>query len=172
MSRRDLLSRICKCIFSMNSMSQERVMVEFSYIFCVCGENAHVLVCSYSILNNLTSINVKTSLYWFFVSLIVSCHICVILFLFFLADDRSSSVPGKVTKASAAAKRSIADSEEKSEAYKSIFTTHSSAKRPKEECSNWVTHTAYCFWNSDEPDCNLSTAFLPWGFLVQLQCRK
>lgn len=64
---------------------------------------------------------------------------------FFLADDRGSSVPGKVNKASTATKRSIADSDEKSEAYKSIFTTHSSAKRPKEECSNWVTHTAYCF---------------------------
>ncbi|NXL88130.1 RTF2 protein, partial [Alectura lathami] len=62
------------------------------------------------------------------------------------SDDGSSSVPGKVNKASSAAtKRSIADSEEKSEAYKSIFTTHSSAKRSKEECSNWVTHTAYCF---------------------------
>ncbi|XP_035199722.1 replication termination factor 2 isoform X3 [Oxyura jamaicensis] len=62
------------------------------------------------------------------------------------ADNGSSSVPGKVTKAaSTTTKRSIADSEEKSEAYKSIFTSHSSAKRSKEECSNWVTHTAYCF---------------------------
>ncbi|XP_040432197.1 replication termination factor 2 isoform X1 [Cygnus olor] len=62
------------------------------------------------------------------------------------ADNGSSSVPGKVNKAaSTTTKRSIADSEEKSEAYKSIFTSHSSAKRSKEECSNWVTHTAYCF---------------------------
>ncbi|XP_006881717.1 PREDICTED: protein RTF2 homolog isoform X1 [Elephantulus edwardii] len=41
-------------------------------------------------------------------------------------------------------KRSIADSEE-SEAYKSLFTTHSSAKRSKEESAHWVTHTSYCF---------------------------
>lgn len=65
---------------------------------------------------------------------------------FSLGDNGSSSVPGKVNKAaSTTTKRSIADSEEKSEAYKSIFTSHSSAKRSKEECSNWVTHTAYCF---------------------------
>lgn len=45
---------------------------------------------------------------------------------------------------SGALKRSIADSEE-SETYKSIFTTHSSAKRSKEESAHWVTHTSYCF---------------------------
>nr|XP_025957676.1 protein RTF2 homolog isoform X1 [Dromaius novaehollandiae] len=62
------------------------------------------------------------------------------------ADNGSSSVPGKVNKGSSSTtKRSIADSEEKSEAYKSIFTSHSSAKRSKEECSNWITHTAYYF---------------------------
>nr|KAF6358977.1 replication termination factor 2 [Pipistrellus kuhlii] len=43
-----------------------------------------------------------------------------------------------------ATKRSIAQSEE-SEAYKSLFTTHSSAKRSKEESAHWVTHTSYCF---------------------------
>uniref|UniRef100_A0A8C8VK76 Replication termination factor 2 n=1 Tax=Pelusios castaneus TaxID=367368 RepID=A0A8C8VK76_9SAUR len=58
----------------------------------------------------------------------------------------SSSVSGKVSKASSGTtKRPIADREEKSEAYKSIFTSHSSAKRSKEESSNWITHTAYCF---------------------------
>ncbi|KAM9249521.1 replication termination factor 2 isoform 1-T3 [Dugong dugon] len=52
---------------------------------------------------------------------------------------------GKVGKpACETAKRSIADSEE-SEAYKSLFTSHSSAKRPKEESAHWVTHTSYCF---------------------------
>ncbi|KAM5304011.1 replication termination factor 2 [Glossophaga mutica] len=52
---------------------------------------------------------------------------------------------GKVGKPpGAATKRSIADSGE-SEAYKSIFTTHSSAKRSKEESAHWVTHTSYCF---------------------------
>ncbi|XP_074928355.1 replication termination factor 2 isoform X2 [Chelonoidis abingdonii] len=58
----------------------------------------------------------------------------------------SSSASGKISKASAGTtKRSIVDSEEKSEAYKSIFTSHSSAKRSKEESSNWITHTAYYF---------------------------
>ncbi|XP_057234585.1 replication termination factor 2 [Malurus melanocephalus] len=64
------------------------------------------------------------------------------------SENGNPSVPGKVNKASSSSsttKRSIADSEDKSEAYKSIFTTHSSAKRSKEECSNWVTHTAYYF---------------------------
>ncbi|NWT27391.1 RTF2 protein, partial [Cardinalis cardinalis] len=62
------------------------------------------------------------------------------------SENGNPSVPGKVNKApSSSTKRSIADSEDKSEAYKSIFTTHSSAKRSKEECSNWVTHTAYYF---------------------------
>ncbi|NXD20814.1 RTF2 protein, partial [Spelaeornis formosus] len=61
------------------------------------------------------------------------------------SENGNPSVPGKANKASSTTKRSIADSEDKSEAYKSIFTTHSSAKRSKEECSNWVTHTAYYF---------------------------
>ncbi|XP_034021958.1 replication termination factor 2 isoform X3 [Thalassophryne amazonica] len=42
-------------------------------------------------------------------------------------------------------KRSIQDMEEKSEAFKSLFTSHSSAKRTKEQMSNWVTHTPYHF---------------------------
>ncbi|EFB30233.1 hypothetical protein PANDA_010145 [Ailuropoda melanoleuca] len=59
------------------------------------------------------------------------------------AANGSSS--GKVGKPPCGAtKRSIADSEE-SEAYKSLFTTHSSAKRSKEESAHWVTHTSYCF---------------------------
>nr|XP_061814558.1 replication termination factor 2-like isoform X1 [Nerophis lumbriciformis] len=45
----------------------------------------------------------------------------------------------------AASKRSIQEMEEKSEAFKSIFTTHSSAKRTKDQTSNWVTHTPYHF---------------------------
>ncbi|KAK1796401.1 hypothetical protein P4O66_009459 [Electrophorus voltai] len=45
----------------------------------------------------------------------------------------------------AGSKRSIQDMEEKSEAYKSIFTSHSSAKRTKSQMSNWVTHTPYHF---------------------------
>nr|XP_035976940.1 replication termination factor 2 isoform X3 [Halichoerus grypus] len=59
------------------------------------------------------------------------------------AANGSSS--GKVGKPlCGTTKRSIADSEE-SEAYKSLFTTHSSAKRSKEESAHWVTHTSYCF---------------------------
>ncbi|XP_037597311.1 replication termination factor 2 [Cebus imitator] len=59
------------------------------------------------------------------------------------ATNESSS--GKAGKPMCGAiKRSIADSEE-SEAYKSLFTTHSSAKRSKEESAHWVTHTSYCF---------------------------
>ncbi|XP_020339365.1 replication termination factor 2-like isoform X1 [Oncorhynchus kisutch] len=42
-------------------------------------------------------------------------------------------------------KRSIQTMEEKSETYKSLFTSHSSAKRTKDQTSNWVTHTPYHF---------------------------
>nr|XP_002720919.1 replication termination factor 2 isoform X1 [Oryctolagus cuniculus] len=57
----------------------------------------------------------------------------------------SGSSSGKAGKPPCGApKRSIADSDE-SETYKSIFTTHSSAKRSKEESAHWVTHTSYCF---------------------------
>lgn len=42
-------------------------------------------------------------------------------------------------------KRSIQKMEEKSEVYKSLFTSHSSAKRTKDQTSNWVTHTPYHF---------------------------
>lgn len=57
----------------------------------------------------------------------------------------NGSASGKVGKPPCGAlKRSIADSEE-SETYKSIFTSHSSAKRSKEESAHWVTHTSYCF---------------------------
>ncbi|XP_055963423.1 replication termination factor 2 [Sorex fumeus] len=61
------------------------------------------------------------------------------------AAATSGAPAGKAGKAERAApKRSIAESEE-SEAYKSLFTTHSSAKRPKEAAAHWVTHTSYCF---------------------------
>ncbi|XP_030585882.1 replication termination factor 2 [Archocentrus centrarchus] len=57
----------------------------------------------------------------------------------------SSSSKGTKSSSAAATKRSIQDMEEKSEAFKSLFTTHSSAKRTKEQTSNWVTHTPYHF---------------------------
>ncbi|XP_036101759.1 replication termination factor 2 isoform X3 [Molossus molossus] len=57
----------------------------------------------------------------------------------------NGSSAGKVGKPPCGAtKRPIAASEE-SEAYKSLFTSHSSAKRSKEESAHWVTHTSYCF---------------------------
>uniref|UniRef100_H9GMW6 Replication termination factor 2 n=1 Tax=Anolis carolinensis TaxID=28377 RepID=H9GMW6_ANOCA len=56
-------------------------------------------------------------------------------------NESASSSSGKESKN---VKRPIANVE-KSEAYKSIFTSHSSAKRSKDESSNWITHTAYYF---------------------------
>lgn len=72
------------------------------------------------------------------------------LFIFLATNESSSGKAGKPL--CGATKRSIADSEE-SEAYKSLFTTHSSAKRSKEESAHWVTHTSYCFWS---PQCHSS----------------
>ncbi|XP_026204407.1 replication termination factor 2 [Anabas testudineus] len=64
-----------------------------------------------------------------------------------VAAPSGSSSSSKITKSSTATgtKRSIQNMEEKSEAFKSLFTTHSSAKRTKEQISNWVTHTPYHF---------------------------
>ncbi|XP_037667408.1 replication termination factor 2 isoform X1 [Choloepus didactylus] len=61
-------------------------------------------------------------------------------------EKKASAVPKSAAgkPPCGAMKRSIAESEE-SEAYKSLFTTHSSAKRSKEESAHWVTHTSYCF---------------------------
>ncbi|XP_070758833.1 replication termination factor 2 [Enoplosus armatus] len=64
------------------------------------------------------------------------------------SGSSSSSKGTKSSTTSAATtttKRSIQDMEERSEAFKSLFTTHSSAKRTKEQTSNWVTHTPYHF---------------------------
>ncbi|KAL6458388.1 hypothetical protein MHYP_G00336180 [Metynnis hypsauchen] len=68
------------------------------------------------------------------------------------SSSSGDSAPGpsgssKTAKPAAAvgSKRSIQDMEGKSEAYKSLFTTHSSAKRSKDQISNWVTHTPYHF---------------------------
>ncbi|KAL0977884.1 hypothetical protein UPYG_G00162660 [Umbra pygmaea] len=58
-----------------------------------------------------------------------------------------SSSSSKVVKplAASGSKRSIQSMDEKSEIYKSLFTSHSSAKRTKDQTSNWVTHTPYHF---------------------------
>ncbi|XP_074497898.1 replication termination factor 2 [Sebastes fasciatus] len=57
----------------------------------------------------------------------------------------SSSSKGAKSLTSAATKRSVQEMTEKSEVFKSLFTTHSSAKRTKAQTSNWVTHTPYHF---------------------------
>lgn len=66
-----------------------------------------------------------------------------------VAGSSGSSSSSKGTKSSTssatATKRSIQEMTEKSEAFKSLFTTHSSAKRTKDQTSNWVTHTPYHF---------------------------
>ncbi|XP_075032583.1 replication termination factor 2 [Mixophyes fleayi] len=59
------------------------------------------------------------------------------------ADSVSSE--NAAMSSSAPAKRPLPSTDQKSEAYKSIFTSHSSAKRTKDQSSNWVTHTAYYF---------------------------
>ncbi|XP_038658851.1 replication termination factor 2 isoform X2 [Scyliorhinus canicula] len=63
------------------------------------------------------------------------------------AKSSSTSTPsGKASKlATGITKRSHTETGEKSEAYKSIFTSHSSAKRAREEKPNWITHTAYYY---------------------------
>lgn len=59
--------------------------------------------------------------------------------------ETSGSSKGIKSSVASATKRSIQSMEGKSEAFKSLFTTHSSAKRTKEQTSNWVTHTPYHF---------------------------
>ncbi|KAJ8358618.1 hypothetical protein SKAU_G00151430 [Synaphobranchus kaupii] len=62
-------------------------------------------------------------------------------------SSSSSSSSSKLSRPIAAGggKRSIQEMAEKSEIYKSLFTSHSTAKRTKEQTSNWVTHTPYHF---------------------------
>lgn len=60
-------------------------------------------------------------------------------------DSQSSSSDAAAKSSSSCTKRPAPGSERKSEAYKSIFTSHNSAKRTKEQSSNWITHTAYYF---------------------------
>ncbi|KAM3877542.1 replication termination factor 2 [Diretmus argenteus] len=62
-----------------------------------------------------------------------------------VAGPSGSSSSSRGAKSSTATKRSIQNMEEQSETFKSLFTTHSSAKRTKEQTSNWVTHTPYHF---------------------------
>lgn len=107
---------------------------------CDSPEKTYIFhLCTHYVLNTFFHLYLNT---------FINCKLLCMLHSipFSLSDNGNSSVPGKVNKAaSTTTKRSIADSEEKSEAYKSIFTSHSSAKRSKEECSNWITHTAYYF---------------------------
>ncbi|XP_034387706.1 replication termination factor 2 [Cyclopterus lumpus] len=57
----------------------------------------------------------------------------------------SDSSKGTKSLTSSTDKRSFQEMTEKSEVFKSLFTTHSSAKRTKDQTSNWVTHTPYHF---------------------------
>ncbi|XP_068568545.1 replication termination factor 2 [Cebidichthys violaceus] len=57
----------------------------------------------------------------------------------------SSSSKDSKSATSSTTKRSFQEMTEKSEVFKSLFTTHSSAKRTKDQTSNWVTHTPYHF---------------------------
>ncbi|XP_069809734.1 replication termination factor 2 isoform X2 [Dendropsophus ebraccatus] len=64
----------------------------------------------------------------------------------FIPSSKSSEQTSeKAVPSSSATKRPLPSTDKKSEAYKSIFTSHSSAKRTKDQSSNWVTHTAYYF---------------------------
>lgn len=60
-------------------------------------------------------------------------------------SSSSSSSSAGAAAAAVGVKRSIQEMDGKSEAFKSLFTTHSSAKRTKDQTSNWVTHTPYHF---------------------------
>lgn len=62
-----------------------------------------------------------------------------------VAGPSSSKSSSSSSNGSSAPKRSIQEMQDKSEAFKSIFTSHSSAKRTKDQMSNWVTHTPYHF---------------------------
>lgn len=61
------------------------------------------------------------------------------------SGSSSSSSEDTKSATASASKRSVQEMEEKSEVFKSLFTSHSSAKRTKEQTSNWVTHTPYHF---------------------------
>ncbi|XP_058488590.1 replication termination factor 2 [Solea solea] len=61
------------------------------------------------------------------------------------SSGSSSSSEGTKSLTAAATKRSVQVMEGKSEVFKSLFTSHSSAKRTKDQTSNWVTHTPYHF---------------------------
>uniref|UniRef100_A0AAQ4RRC2 Replication termination factor 2 n=1 Tax=Gasterosteus aculeatus aculeatus TaxID=481459 RepID=A0AAQ4RRC2_GASAC len=64
-----------------------------------------------------------------------------------VAGPSGSSISSQGSKSSMSSnsKRSYQEMTEKSEVFKSLFTTHSSAKRTKDQTSNWVTHTPYHF---------------------------
>ncbi|XP_063071462.1 replication termination factor 2 [Engraulis encrasicolus] len=65
------------------------------------------------------------------------------------SSSAASDPSSKDTKASSSSaigsKRSVQEMTDKSEVFKSLFTSHSSAKRTKDQTSNWVTHTPYHF---------------------------
>lgn len=61
------------------------------------------------------------------------------------ASDPSSKDAKASSSSAIGSKRSVQEMTDKSEVFKSLFTSHSSAKRTKDQTSNWVTHTPYHF---------------------------
>ncbi|XP_053309417.1 replication termination factor 2 [Spea bombifrons] len=59
------------------------------------------------------------------------------------ADDGSGSLEKTSRSSSSTSKRSLQDDNGKSEAYKSIFSSHSSAKRTKDQACNWISPSTF-----------------------------
>lgn len=78
-----------------------------------------------------------------------SLTLCPVVFFCSASGPSTSGESSKAMKtpmgAAMGSKRSIQEMTDKTETYKSLFTSHSSAKRSKDQLSNWVTHTPYHF---------------------------
>ncbi|KAM8947530.1 replication termination factor 2 [Pelodytes ibericus] len=57
--------------------------------------------------------------------------------------EESSEPSEKAATSSSIGKRPTSNNDGKSEAYKSIFSSHSSAKRPKDEYCNWIAQSTF-----------------------------
>ena len=110
-------------------MVNEKQSLTYIYIY-ICRVNANRCLCFNSNLNSWP--------HGFYISVFLPpC--------FAVAAGPSGSSKGVASSTKSSTKRTIQEMEEKSEAFKSLFTTHSSAKRTKDQTSNWVTHTPYHF---------------------------
>lgn len=93
------------------------------------------------------------SLYKWCINFCWNSECCFTLWHVVFFCSASSGPSGESSKAiktpaepATGSKRSIQEMTDKSEIYKSLFTSHSTAKRTKDQLSNWVTHTPYHFW--------------------------